>query len=104
MKLDHISFGPFLDVPVVEIRPAGFDCPTCRKPVEKWVMRYFHELDDFMLIFAFRCVSAGCWQLENPPQTADHWFRIVQLARKNRTEFALITPKGAEVLHGQNLN
>src|ERR1700730_5875542 len=32
MKLDHISFGPFLDVPVVEIRPAGFDCPTCHSP------------------------------------------------------------------------
>src|SRR5258708_1436175 len=84
-------FGPFADVPAEAARPAGFDCPSCRKPVRKWVMRYFPELGDFMLIFACRCISAGRWQLENPPQSAQHWFRIVRLARKNRSDFVSIS-------------
>lgn len=98
------QFGPFLDVPVAEIRPAGFDCPKCRKPVQKWSARYFPEVSDFMLIFACRCTSTGCWQLENLPQTAKHWFRIVRLAKKHRCDFVSLLPKGAAVLHGQNLN
>jgi hypothetical protein len=61
-------------------------------------------LGDFMVIFACRCISAGCWQLENPPQTANHWVRIVRLARKNRSEFVSLTPKAAAILHGQQRN
>jgi hypothetical protein len=97
-------FGPFADIPSKEIRLAGFSCKACRQPVEKWVMRYFPELGDFMGIFACQCVSAGCWQLENPPQTTEHWSRLVRLARKNRSEFVSISPRAAELMHGQTLN
>jgi hypothetical protein len=97
------SFGPF-EVLSAEIRLAGFTCPSCNSPVREWPARYFPEVADFMLILACQCISVGCWEFENPPRNSGQWSRLVRMARKNRCEFVSISPKGAEISHGQNLN
>jgi hypothetical protein len=104
MKPDCISFGPFVEVPSSEIRPTGFTCPHCNKPVRKWPARYFPEVTDFMLILACRCVSVGCWEFENPPRNSEQWLRLVRMARKNKCEFVSLLPKGAVMLYGQQRN
>jgi len=105
MKTDHISFGPFSDVPAAEIRWAGFVCNTCRKPVQKWLARFVAEEGDFLMILSCPCVSAAAWACENPPQNAKDWRRIVALAKKHRCEFVSISPKAAaEFMHGQHNN
>jgi hypothetical protein len=59
MKPDRVRFGLFAEVPAAEIRPTGFTCPSCNKPVRKWPARYFAEAGDCMLIVACNCVSAA---------------------------------------------
>jgi len=97
-------FGPFLEVPSAEIRPTGFTCPQCNKPVRKWPARYFAEVGDCMLILACSCVSVGCWEFENPPRNSEQWARLVRMAREKKCEFVTLLPKGAAVLYGQERN
>jgi hypothetical protein len=104
MKNASEHFGPFLEVPSGEIWPAGFTCARCNRPVRKWPARYFAEAGDCMLILSCKCVSAGCWELENPPRNSEQWSRLVRMARKNKCEFVSLSPKGAAILYGHAQN
>jgi hypothetical protein len=98
------TFGPFLKVPSGEILAAGFTCPQCNKPVRKWPARYFPEVGDCMLILACKCISAGCWEFENPPRNSEQWSRLVRMAGKNKCEFVSLSPKAAAILYGHAQN
>jgi hypothetical protein len=102
MKVDHETFGPVVDVPSREIRPAGFDCPSCHKPVRK--LRTASHDGDYLSVYVCRCANAAAWEQENAPRTAAQWLTIVRLARKTKADFITISPEGGAIIDGPRNN
>jgi hypothetical protein len=75
----EIPFGPFKNVPVKLIHPAGFDCPLCRQPVKRFGLQT--PIVPRIMIHACECgPGVATWEDEQNP-TIKTWPDTIQLAR-----------------------
>jgi hypothetical protein len=84
-----VKFGPFRNVPVELIRPAGFNCPICREPVRRAGLPV-PGLVPRMMFYQCGCVlSVVCWEDEKQPGGPVLWRQNVRLARAARAQVVI---------------
>jgi hypothetical protein len=59
-------FGPFLNIPVVEVRLAGWQCQRCRKQVERFA-QVLPGMVPRMIFHACKCGTVVVWEDESQP-------------------------------------
>ena len=85
MSSEKRPFGPFIDVPVEDIKPAGFMCWTCRQAVER-LTKAFPSQVVRMFFYACSCGTIICWEDERQPRGSRHWRLNIKLMRASRTK------------------
>ena len=76
----EVSFGPFLNVPIELIHPAGFCCPLCREPVKRCGLQT--PIVPRIMIHSCKCgPSIVTWEDERSP-TIKTWPLNIEFARK----------------------
>jgi hypothetical protein len=74
-------FGPFAEIPIDQITLAGFRCPFCKHPVERYA-KTIPNMVPRVLFFACRCFAAVCWEDESKPTGARVWRLVNDLAKE----------------------
>jgi hypothetical protein len=97
------NFGPLIGVPAKDILPTNFDCPSCGNRVRKF-LKFIRQYNDSMWFFSCGCTTAVNWELENPPNCAEHWKRLTQLQKRYGRDIVVLTPEASAELHGQRNN
>jgi hypothetical protein len=77
---DKVDFGPFRNVDAESIKPAGWGCRHCRKPV-RFISVVVPHLVERLNFHSCKCATICTWEAEQQP-TAERWSRHVKLARK----------------------
>jgi hypothetical protein len=83
MEAETRTFGPFLDVPRDAVKPTGFVCKYCRKPVEKFA-QVVPYLVSRVFFHACRCGATVTFEDESQPDNSRIWKINVRLMRKAR--------------------
>jgi hypothetical protein len=82
MKISKRPFGPFLDVPCDDIKPAGFKCRECRHPVEK-LAKVLPNLVPRMFFYSCKCGMVTTWEDEAQPQGSRVWRLNTNLLKRS---------------------
>jgi hypothetical protein len=81
-------FGPFAEIPNEEITLAGFRCPFCKTPVERYA-KTIPEMVPRVLFYACQCFTVVCWEDESKPTGARVWRHVNELAKATGAEVLL---------------
>jgi hypothetical protein len=81
-------FGPFTNIPCDDIKTAGFHCPKCRKPVEKFAMM-LPAMVPRMIFYSCRCGTVTVWEDESQPENSEIWSWNVDLLRKHKVHLVM---------------
>jgi len=79
-------FGPFANVPVKLIRPAGFDCPICKTPVRRFSAVVPYLIPRAMIYTCTSGKSIVCWEDESQPSGPEQWAENLALARARNVD------------------
>ena len=80
MSGEKRPFGPFVNIPVADIRGAGFICYGCRRPVEK-LAKALPMMVPRLIFYACSCGTIICWEDERQPRGSRHWRMNTKLMR-----------------------
>jgi hypothetical protein len=82
------AFGPFTNVPVDAIKPAGFSCKYCKQPVEKFSQAVPY-LVPRMIFHACKCGTLFTWEDESQPDSSRVWKFNVRLMRRSGAQLVV---------------